>query len=402
MKVSTTKLLLGAGAVLAASLSLAGPLDPPAGPVAPTMKTLAEVEPRIAVNAVNTPGDAACQFRITQPGSYYLVGDVIGTPGKMNVLITSSEVTLDLNGFASYGGSAGIVSGAILSSITIRNGRVASATGMGISLNPSIGAQVHGVTVTNCGDTGIAVGHKALVRDCSVENGGSGFIAGGDTRLEDCRANSNNDEGFYCGYEGTTFLRCASAGNGGHGFDLSATSAGVLDSCRASFNGQTGFSLGDRFVVRGCFSESNTENGFELGIADNLDHCTASSNTLIGFETASHCVLRDCVTHANLRQGVHVLGGRCEIVGNSIDSNGASYAGLWLDSNGNRVEDTSSSDNGWGLYVAGTGNLVVRSTFAGNATIANPIPAGNHVAPIVASPGTNGFGTAQPWSNFSY
>ncbi len=34
----------------------AGDLNPPSGPVTPTMKTLTEVEPRIAINATNTPG----------------------------------------------------------------------------------------------------------------------------------------------------------------------------------------------------------------------------------------------------------------------------------------------------------------------------------------------------------
>ena len=40
----------------AAALVLAGPLTPPAGPVASSFKTLGEVEPRIAITAANTPG----------------------------------------------------------------------------------------------------------------------------------------------------------------------------------------------------------------------------------------------------------------------------------------------------------------------------------------------------------
>src|SRR6185295_5336210 len=39
-----------------------GPLDPPAGPVAPTGKTLTEVQPRTAVNAANTPGTPTAVF----------------------------------------------------------------------------------------------------------------------------------------------------------------------------------------------------------------------------------------------------------------------------------------------------------------------------------------------------
>src|SRR5438552_610996 len=50
----------------------AGSLAPPAGPVAPTMKPLDEIEPRIAIDAINTAGDAGSIFKVTQPGSYYL------------------------------------------------------------------------------------------------------------------------------------------------------------------------------------------------------------------------------------------------------------------------------------------------------------------------------------------
>ena len=62
-------LALAVGGAIAA-LALAGPLNPPAGPVTSTYKTLTEVEPRIAINLTNTPGDANSVFKITQRGSY--------------------------------------------------------------------------------------------------------------------------------------------------------------------------------------------------------------------------------------------------------------------------------------------------------------------------------------------
>ncbi|RMD64345.1 MAG: hypothetical protein D6824_04110, partial [Planctomycetota bacterium] len=83
--------------------ALAGPLNPPAGPIAPTHKTLTEVEPRIAVSADNTPGDADSVFKITQSGSYYLLGDVVGERLKFGIEITAPNVTLDLNGFTLQG-----------------------------------------------------------------------------------------------------------------------------------------------------------------------------------------------------------------------------------------------------------------------------------------------------------
>ncbi|HRJ49802.1 MAG TPA: hypothetical protein PKU91_04680, partial [Phycisphaerales bacterium] len=87
------------GTVIGAMAVSAGPLDPPAGPVAGTYKTLTEVEPRIAINAVNTPGGANSLFRITQPGSYYLTGNITGVIGKHGIEIAASGVTIDLMGF---------------------------------------------------------------------------------------------------------------------------------------------------------------------------------------------------------------------------------------------------------------------------------------------------------------
>ena len=55
---------------------LAASLTPPGAP-APTMKSLAQIEPRTAVNAANTPGDAGNLFIISNSGSYYLAANVV-------------------------------------------------------------------------------------------------------------------------------------------------------------------------------------------------------------------------------------------------------------------------------------------------------------------------------------
>src|SRR5690606_18106937 len=99
MRTTTAAFLL----TILAGAAVAGPLNPPAGPVAPTHKTLTEVEPRTPINAANTPGDADSVYRIFQPGSYYLTGNIVGQAGKRGIEIASSNVTLDLNGFALQG-----------------------------------------------------------------------------------------------------------------------------------------------------------------------------------------------------------------------------------------------------------------------------------------------------------
>ncbi|MBS0198470.1 MAG: hypothetical protein JSR77_17095 [Planctomycetes bacterium] len=92
---------------LAGASAIAGPLDPPPGPVAPTGKTLAEIEPRTAINATNTPGDATCSYRITQPGSYYFTGNIVGVAGKNGIKISlgpsGGSVSISMKGFTLRG-----------------------------------------------------------------------------------------------------------------------------------------------------------------------------------------------------------------------------------------------------------------------------------------------------------
>src|SRR6267142_7145346 len=85
-----TKIQLFAVFVIAALATLfaQGALTPPGAP-APTMKTLAQIEPRTPISA---------PLVITQPGSYYLTTNLSVTSGDA-IIINTNQVTLDLNGF---------------------------------------------------------------------------------------------------------------------------------------------------------------------------------------------------------------------------------------------------------------------------------------------------------------
>src|SRR4026209_1221415 len=110
-------------AVLALLVHLAGPLGafaqgalaPPGAP-APTMKTLAQIEPRTPISSV--------PFIIINSGSYYLTTNLIGASGH-GIVISNSDVTVDLRGFVLRGGAGnGIIAPAICSNVWIRNGTV--------------------------------------------------------------------------------------------------------------------------------------------------------------------------------------------------------------------------------------------------------------------------------------
>ncbi|MDP1663477.1 MAG: hypothetical protein Q8L55_16320 [Phycisphaerales bacterium] len=181
-------------------LAGAGPVNPPAGAVAPTMKTLQEVEPRTALNTTNTPGDASSTYIITQPGSYYLTGDVRPTGGRNAIMVNADNVTLDLGGYSLDGSSdttgfrAGITNSANRRNLRVFNGTIKSFRGYGmigrfdtssfedLAFIDSWGGQLEIMQSTGCtvknvrtratsGETGIQVGSNSTVEHCTVEGG---------------------------------------------------------------------------------------------------------------------------------------------------------------------------------------------------------------------------------------
>jgi hypothetical protein len=147
-----------------------GSLTPPGAP-APTMKSLAQIEPRTPVNPETTPGNFLAQFIISQPGSYYLSGNIAGVSGKWGIQIEASNVTLDLNGF-SLAGVAGALHGIYFpypttTNVTVRNGLINGWTGgSGVYHLAAHGIMEHLVVSGN--NEGIRVGGASQVRQCTV------------------------------------------------------------------------------------------------------------------------------------------------------------------------------------------------------------------------------------------
>ncbi|MFT3685876.1 MAG: hypothetical protein QM783_13295 [Phycisphaerales bacterium] len=173
----------------------AGPLNPPAGAVAATGKTLPEIEPRTPITDANTPGTANVLFRITQPGSYYLTGNILGFPGKSGVLIAADNVTLDLNGFALLGvpGSGDGIAGNDVSNVTVLNGVCKGWGATGVSFYGSAvqGIRIHGVTAAN-NVNGIYVDRLAEISGCiALNNTVTGIEAGNSSVVTGCTCCGN-------------------------------------------------------------------------------------------------------------------------------------------------------------------------------------------------------------------
>src|SRR5579863_106653 len=96
MKIHVVRLVAALFVLLCLSgrLFAQGSLTPPAGP-APTMKTLAQIEPRSPISAL--------PFVITNSGAYYLTTNLTGISGSDGIIVQADNVDLDLSGFALIG-----------------------------------------------------------------------------------------------------------------------------------------------------------------------------------------------------------------------------------------------------------------------------------------------------------
>lgn len=226
--------MVGIGLCLTASRGFAqGSLTPPGAP-APTMKTLAQIEPRTPIT--NAP------YTITQPGSYYLTANLTST--TYGIFIQANQVTLDLMGFSLTGDRGAndygiwvfgvtnvVVRGGIVSDFYsgLRCTRVQNSRfeGLVVSRNVNNGVQLFG-------NSGQCDGN--IVADCTLsDNGSSGIYLSGSSGQ--CNGN--------------TIVGCAISGNA---------------SCGVYFDGDTGQCAGNRMAH--CVLRNNTTYGIYLSYAD--------------------------------------------------------------------------------------------------------------------------------------
>jgi lipopolysaccharide export system protein LptA len=71
--------------------------------VAPTYRTLDEVDGRVALTQATASGTADAVFQITSNGTYFLTGDVVVGQDQSAIRVAAQDVTIDLNGFALVG-----------------------------------------------------------------------------------------------------------------------------------------------------------------------------------------------------------------------------------------------------------------------------------------------------------
>jgi hypothetical protein len=268
--------------VFSSTALLTGPLVPPTGPVASSYKTLTEVEPRTAVNALNTPGDADSLFKISHPGSYYLTGNLTGVVGKHGIEIASSGVTLDLNGFEVFGFPVGGFDGVIttvvgLSNIAVLNGSVRnwSAKGIDLSSVPASGCRVDRILAGGNVGGGIDTGPGSIVSNCSIfANTSTGLTIGQGGRAFNCVAYSNTSTGISA-LHGSSVTECSVLFNGGNG--ITALDGCTITGCTLRANTLDGIRCSSKCVIQSNTSTSSGFDGDGAGI-----HATGGGNRIEG------------------------------------------------------------------------------------------------------------------------
>lgn len=386
--------------VAVVSGAVAGPLTPPAGPVAPTPGP----EPRTAINAANTPGDANSRFRITAPGSYYVTGNLFGVQGDHGIEIAASNVTIDLMGFSVTGiplALDGITTDGVRDNITILNGSITNWGSDGINLTAGgigDGYRIEGVTASDNLGYGVRVGNRAVVRSSiATSNGDDGFNLNSNAALSDCVASLNGARGFTVG-SSSTLTACTASNNTTDGIFLVANAAAM--NCTSISNSGRGFYVGLACVISRCVASSNAGDGiYSIGDGTSISGCTVRDNDGDGIEVTARCSVSDNTCSGNGsaagdHAGIHVTGSLNRIDGNFCTNNDA---GIWVESHSNFITRNTCGDNLPNFdFVERNfyGPIVYRSDFLNGGPAVGPgTPPGQG--------STGAMGTSDPYANFN-
>lgn len=237
---------------------------------------------------------------ITEPGSYRLASNLATADEDDSLIfIQSSNVTLDLNGFALLGpvtcsdtpvsgcapeagdgSGVRVVGSQVESGVNILNG---SIEGMGLrGIDCFQPCRISHVHVAQSGAQGISATNNAVVENTiAARNGSSGIVVSGVVR------NSQ------------------AVGNGLRG--ITTQGSGMVEGCLAKQNGQVGIFVAGSVI--NSVAEDNTSLGFSLDAGTTATGNTARNNGNAGFSASAGVTLKENTAYNNGDDGFIVTDG---------------------------------------------------------------------------------------------
>lgn len=346
-----------------------GNLTPPGAP-APTMKTLAQVEPRTPISSLPAT--------INKPGSYYVTTNLTGVVFTDGITIATNNVVLDLSGFTLFGPAGGANENGIgtsgsVSNIVIRNGSIVRWSRSGILGTTLYYGWLEELTVAENALNGIHLGDYAGVQRCCARRNG---IA------------ASNQTGIYVG-SGSLVADCVVSGQDGvGGSGIRTGGRSVIQRCAVTDNNGvngSGIDAGSRCVIADCTVQNNR----------------GATNTT-GIYAGYYGLVKHCVVNNNAGDGI-VAVDNAYILENECNYNDGN--GMTLNGNAARVDSNHLSNNGgYGIRAGVTNgsNLIIRNSVINNSAGVGTysIAPGNKDANRIF-PGSN-FSSTDPWANFAF
>jgi hypothetical protein len=332
-----------------------GSLTPPGAP-APTMKSLAQIEPRTPISSV--------PYTISSPGSYYLTTNLTSGSFQAGIAILADNVTLDLSGFALIG-VPNSFSGIYCfgqKNVCIRNGTIRGWDNDGIDAFPSSNQRYEKLFITDNTTGGWLADKNALVADCVVSsNSGGGILVGDGSSVSRCLAQTNFGAGIVTGHA-CAVEECTAVSNTGMG--ISADAGSTLRGCAARLNGSDGINVQSGSVVKDCASGNSTGNEIYAGGQCAVLGCSAQNNHVAGIQLGDNATLKDCNSTGNTSDGIH--SGKGSTV-SGCTANGNPNYGIYALGNSTVNGCTASANGGDGISVA-DGVTVIGCTADFNGT----------------------------------
>lgn len=363
-------------ALLALLSGLLGPFP------APASDGVLEINQACATGPGCFEGDTGgLPVKISAAGSYRLTSDlsVATTLDPAVILISASDVSLDLGGFAIQGpnvctgvppsclfstGVIGIRAEAGTFGTEIANGRVTGMGQQGILLGGAYSV-IRDVTVAHNGLQGLNCVLSIVSNVLAASNGGNGVQASGSVATG-ISANSNQTgittvdvldrssaTGNVSGISGAKIMSDSSANsNTGAGFTTVDFHYGaIVLRSTANGNGAEGFSLGYLATISSSTASSNGGDGISLGGSTTTAvAATATANSVRlnggdGIETLAHALVLGNTASDNTGAGLR-LGEDSAYRENSITSNtGGTVVGLGAFQNTTGNFCTDAADN---------------------------------------------------------